>query len=195
MQLLWKATRKIPTTPAQLTFISPRPCGTGDLRKQTVNAAERDHPHHHRTAPPAALPARQHMHWNKEKPPQHRCFIKAWFAAKLLQRGHRAPRFRAALLNARQQQTHAQPWSCWQLVAISLLGQISPRCWGWKRVLQSPAPTSTSKDWGPAYLPGSLSASQGVFLERFPTACRAVHLSQAKSALQADLCCQGQERA
>lgn len=89
VQLLWKVTRKILRTPAQLTFISPCPRGIGDLRKQTVNAAERDHPalpHQHRAAPPAALPARQHMHWNKEKPPQHQCFIKAWFTAKPLQR-------------------------------------------------------------------------------------------------------------
>lgn len=130
------------------------------------------------------LPARQHMHWNKEKPRQHRRFIKAWFPAKPLQlgRGHGARHFRAALPGARQQQTHAQPWPCWQLVPISLLGQISPRCWGWKRVLQSPAPDSTSGVWGPGYLLGSLSAGQGVFLERFPSA---VHLSQARGACSA----------
>lgn len=130
------------------------------------------------------LPARQHMHWNKEKPRQHRRFIKAWFPAKPLQlgRGHGARHFRAALPRARQQQTHAQPWPCWQLVPISLLGQISPRCWGWKRVLQSPAPDSTSGVWGLGYLLGSLSAGQGVFLERFPSA---VHLSQAQGVCSA----------
>lgn len=178
----------IPSSSTHNIHFPPNPHGTGDLRRQkrlmqesgTIQLLLVNTELLHWQL----LPARQHMHWNKEKPRQHRRFIKAWFPAKPLQlgRGHGARHFRAALPGARQQQTHAQPWPCWQLVPISLLGQISPRCWGWKRVLQSPAPDSTSGVWGPGYLLGSLSAGQGVFLERFPSA---VHLSQARGACSA----------
>lgn len=109
--------------------------------------------------------------------------------------GERARLFRAALLHARQQQTHTQPWSCWQLVAISLLGQISPRRWGWKGVLQSPAPVSTSRDQGSALFAGEFVCRPRGFPGEIPRSVQVwfICLEHRECVLQPDLSCRGQE--